>query len=565
MKHIMLLDVDETLLYRGEHLNQALLDSLKAQGITDVCFFTNMDLGDIPHYRQRVTRHRIIAEMERQGFNVLKVITSADPGYLDENGQLKPIGSAYDELYRPLMRQVEENGPLDRAEHNSNGKDLFDYYHHDAQWGLASSIARARIETPVYESKTYKDYSFAIVDRDTRETKIVDLDALHQILNNPEDKSKYAVVQKQDPTREITAKGSKVTDNKALMMQHAIGELLMEHGPVAITYFDDKKQHLDGVEEALQSYADAGLVSLSKHEMSKNLDVAQSLEQRKLYAQTIARSTKLIAQTQELTRLLKEVDGFYIIPGNREKDLLTIRANLNYASSTQMLRLASLAMKGSVVFNNQVSLKTAFQCLQIAHLKANSREELLVAERALSVFLQDHPSSQIDRVRSTDAQVAHLLSSLQKIARTEGNESVYARNLAERLQRLGEFVLNTLDRRSEEYERQLNVVSEWKFVRAQTNSSLATITDNTTLERAHHASSSTAASSSSDISFEPTSSASSSIAASSTPSYEPSTSPSAATLLSTLGFLSTTPDRKTQDAVPEDQKVLENQDSFTPA
>ncbi len=501
MKHIVLLDVDETILYRGQHINQALLDSLKAQKITDVCFFTNMDLKDITNVGRRggnLSRDAIIEEMTRQGFNVHKVITSADPCYLDEHGRLKPIGSAYEELYAPLMQRVKENGPLDLTNYSSNSQDLVDFYHYTSQWQLTSIIARARCDAKYSESKIYDDLpSYMVLNKKTGDTYDVDFSALSDLLNSCE-KGNYAILGSTDRTKSITIKGSHITDNKALMMQHAIGELLTQHGPVAITYFDDKKVHLNGVREYLEPYIKTGLVSLSEHEMSRDLEVAQGPEQIDQYAQTITRSTGLISKTEKLTKLLNHIDDFYLIGDNRVRDLLTIRENLNYASSPQMLQLASLAMKKrSVVFESQVSLKTAFQCLQIAHLKANSREELLTAERALSEFLQQHPSSQIDRTRSTDRQIAGILSGLQTIARTEGNDSVYARSLAERLQRLGEFVLNSLEKGTEAYKQQERVVLEWKTVCAETNASFVTMTNNNVLESAPITSSSTAVSSSS--------------------------------------------------------------------
>lgn len=104
----VLLDVDDTLRMthqndeggRYRELNQALVDGLKASGVKEVYFLTNMDLSDsAPSNRaaqsdeERMTRKIIIDELQRQGIKVKAVLTVADVAYG------KGPGAAYKDLY----------------------------------------------------------------------------------------------------------------------------------------------------------------------------------------------------------------------------------------------------------------------------------------------------------------------------------------------------------------------------------------------------------------------------------------------------------------------------------
>ncbi|MDR3504038.1 MAG: hypothetical protein P4L79_15825 [Legionella sp.] len=104
----VLLDVDDTLRMthqsaeggRYRALNQTLVDGLKASGVKEVYFLTNMDLSDsAPSNREvqtdeeRMTRKILIDELQRQGIKVKAVLTVADVAYG------KGPGAAYKDLY----------------------------------------------------------------------------------------------------------------------------------------------------------------------------------------------------------------------------------------------------------------------------------------------------------------------------------------------------------------------------------------------------------------------------------------------------------------------------------
>lgn len=110
LNYAVFLDVDETLLLKNAHvINQALLDQLKTHGYLNIYLFTNMDLGDheqlinayeVPDAPKRLSRQHLIDELQRQGFNVLGVMTPADVGYEKE------IGAAFRDLYQPAYFSI---------------------------------------------------------------------------------------------------------------------------------------------------------------------------------------------------------------------------------------------------------------------------------------------------------------------------------------------------------------------------------------------------------------------------------------------------------------------------
>ncbi|CDZ77430.1 hypothetical protein BN59_01713 [Legionella massiliensis] len=560
MRHFAFLDVDDTLLYNSSDINQALLDSLRAQGVTDVYFFTNMDIKDVSYYGRELvptSRYEIIKRMEAQGFTVHGVITSADPGYYDENGQVKPIGSAFNELYLPLMERVRarEQGSLDLQHYSSNSEDLFDYLQNSLRWKLASGIASARCEHPFIHTETLTELpNLALINRaNGKEEVALDSDSLRSFLNDPEQIAKYAVSNGSGSDKQIKVKGAVPTDNKGLMMQQAIGELVARYGQIAITYFDDRKVHIDGAIAAAEPYTRAGLVSLSTCLMSRDFAVSQGANMRAQYEQAIAQNVGLVTNVNELSEALENVDNTFIFSSTRRHYLATIKDNLNYATSTQMLKLASLAMKGSRAFDESVSAKTAFKCLQIAYLKANSKQEKLAAVNALKGFLQVHSYLEVNATRNEDEKVAELLTSLRGVARSEITESPHARRLAGRMQLLINFNLNYLEEGSKEHERQFAELMFWidHIEQADNHSNIATgekVEQESVYSSASTSSSSVPVSSSSSSSSSApaspssssSSSSSSSMVTSSSSSSSSSSSYSNAAVISRIGLNSVT-------------------------
>ncbi|MFJ1267602.1 hypothetical protein ACD661_03405 [Legionella lytica] len=129
----VLLDVDLTLRMlhfnddgtRYRELNQALVDELKASGVKEVYFLTNMDLSDSdPNIRsqqndkERMTRKILIDELQLQGIKVKAVLTVADIAYG------KGPGAAYKDLYTAAYatKKKEEHQVYQQRWHDYSSK-----------------------------------------------------------------------------------------------------------------------------------------------------------------------------------------------------------------------------------------------------------------------------------------------------------------------------------------------------------------------------------------------------------------------------------------------------------
>jgi|GEM_PF-5474607 len=118
IKTAAMLDVDRTVTDPGgEYLNRAMMDALKAQGITDIFFFTTMTgfnftqelAGKIPGIEKSseenriYTRMRIIEEYKKAGFNVRAVVTPMD--CVGDH----PVGYWYDEYAKKYQAILEKS------------------------------------------------------------------------------------------------------------------------------------------------------------------------------------------------------------------------------------------------------------------------------------------------------------------------------------------------------------------------------------------------------------------------------------------------------------------------
>ena len=175
MKSFAFLDVDNTLLYNDASLNNALIQTLIDSGVKDVYLFTNMGLRDIKSYGQdgsSLSRYEIVKYLEQKGLVVHGVITPADTGYYDDTGKLKPIGTAYAELYKPLMERMIKNGPMDLEHFETNHEDIVDYLFNDLSWRLASGISREKTTKPEGELSKLPTPRIGLKDRkDGKEVK----------------------------------------------------------------------------------------------------------------------------------------------------------------------------------------------------------------------------------------------------------------------------------------------------------------------------------------------------------------------------------------------------------
>ncbi len=112
LRLVAFLDVDDTLIItedtelgRIRTLNQQLINQLKKNRINHIYLFTNMDLADVNHHDSpnRITRKRLISELNLQGITVDGVLTPADPVYK------KGPGAAFNDLYLSAYGKKTQN------------------------------------------------------------------------------------------------------------------------------------------------------------------------------------------------------------------------------------------------------------------------------------------------------------------------------------------------------------------------------------------------------------------------------------------------------------------------
>ncbi|KTD11553.1 hypothetical protein Lgra_1011 [Legionella gratiana] len=469
-KHFVFLDVDDTLLYGTKQVNLALLKELKAKGITEVYLFTNMGLNDIKNYGHELasmSRYELIQILKTEGFNVLGVITSADPGYIDEKGRVRPIGSAYNELYLPLMEQVRKNGPIDLQNYNSNKEDLATYFINDTSWRVASSIVRARCETLFPQTKK-QDGVLSLQLRQKIDGKNAEiLTNYAEVLSFLEDEEKckqYTIDSGVDEQVKLEIRGSATKDNKALMMQQTVGELLAYHGgPIAISFFDDTQAHLSGAIEAMKPYIDAGLVSLSTCLMSRNYNISQGADAIQLYAHTIEQNEQSINAHKKIEVALSTINSLryrFRSESTAESCKETLKQNLPYATSAQLVTLAKMTMDGTNPLAGSSSPKVAFKYLEASYLKASEEEKGLIAVEILRL-LAKHSYRVIKNSAVTDPAIDGLVVALHGLARNASAESQVAIDLAQRCQEINHLILSTLKKLDPLYERETSLLHYW--------------------------------------------------------------------------------------------------------
>lgn len=468
-KHFGFLDVDDTLLYGTKQVNLALINELKAKGIKEVYLFTNMGLHDIKNYCHEfasMSRYDLIQTLEAEGLNVLGVITSADPGYLDETGRVKPVGSAYNELYLPLMEQVRKNGPIDLLSYQSNKQDLATYFINDNAWRLASGIVRARCETLFPQTKKQDGVlSLQLRQRiDGKPAGFLNNDAEVLAFLQDEEKCKQYIIESGiDEQVNLEILGSTTTDNKGLMMRQTVGELIAYHGPIAISFFDDTQAHLSGADEAMKPYIDAGLVSLSTCLMPRNYQVSQHPNTVQLYAHALEQNEQAIDAHKQIEEVLSSINSLryrFRSESTSERFKETLKHHLPQATPVQLVTLAKMTMDGTNPLANNPSPKVAFKYLEAAYLKVSEKEKGIIAVEILQL-LAKYSYRDIKLSAVTDPTIDGLVVSLHGLARNASAESLAATNLAQRCQEVGHLILSTLKKADLLYARENSLLHFW--------------------------------------------------------------------------------------------------------
>lgn len=446
MKHFVFLDVDNTLLYNSNDLNQELLNSLRNQGITDIYLFTNMDLSDLRLVGMDagLARYEIIQWIKDEGFTVHGVITPADTGNYDDNGQLKPSGSAYNELYSNLMTRLGENGALDLYRYTSSPEDLADYFINNNQWLMASAITHQKINTLSINEISIPTLRTCLINKANGEfVKWIDRDGLIEFFNkDTEFKQQFHIDHREDPSQTIQFKGGRSANNKALMMQLAAGELIKQHGPIAISFFDDDEKHLLRSKELMESFELTGLLQLNTCHMSTDFNTSQRDEAIQSYTATLTQSRAAQSHEDIIETSLRTLNGWIKTKQQKVQAITQLRELMPFANSSQMLKIAVMAQTGSGVFD-ETSLKTAYKCLVIAHLKARNPDELNETKMAILGFLNKFGIEHINSIKITDDQIGYIFDKLTHIPHLESQDSPAAKMLLDRLISLQLLVLSS--------------------------------------------------------------------------------------------------------------------------
>lgn len=291
MKIFAFLDVDQTLLYNDNDINQPLLDKLKEKGITNIYLFTNMGMSDILHIGVEgapLSRYRLIEYLTFQGFTVHGVITPADPHYYDEKNNLYPVGSAYRNLYHPSYEQILHGEKL--LKNTSNIEHLTDYYWHNFLWEKASFLTRKQTEM-TKGKKTVCLPQLIIIDDKRKKTVCSSREDLKQQLTDLRaGNTTYGI--SLDNSDETVTLNESFSDNKALMMAIAIKQLMGQlNEDIGIFYADNYQPHLDGVKEVVNAFNSHGnnnyRVILQTCPMSTNYRQAINDQSAEMYAQSI--------------------------------------------------------------------------------------------------------------------------------------------------------------------------------------------------------------------------------------------------------------------------------------
>jgi|GEM_PF-3640685 len=467
MKHFAFLDVDQTLIYNNRDVNRALLQSLKEKKVSDIFLFTNMDLKDIKRVgldAPPMSRAELVVYLTTSGFTVHGVISSADTGYHDERGVIKPVGSAYKELYDPLMRRVQSDKGL-------TAETWADFWLAEAAWINASLIAskkkeigplaRAEIKlaAPFIKLKPGCDPAMAadlLVGPATRDSLIA------FFAKTPEERRSHYVEFDDHPEHSLTVNGDHCDDNKAGMMQLAIGQLIQTYGPIAITFFDDKKSHLDTSKESVRLYEDAGLLYLKTHLISTDYAVSQSPASKAGYDQALDISLIFTHAAETITRTMAMKRGFCGFFGIW--DQLTLAAPLlplPFATSQHMLNFARIAQEGSHPLFASASSITAFKCLCIAYLKAANSIEKIAAESEICSFLTTHTyDSTQNKNQVDDPRINQILTGLRNLPRYYAQDSSIARTLGEKYIELQRLISGFLAPESKAFQ-EVNATIRW--------------------------------------------------------------------------------------------------------
>ena len=285
---LALLDVDQTLLYNQQNMNDALIDALVEEGITEVYLFTNMELSDIRCYGHAgapYSRMEVINYLSWAGITVRGVITPADP-YFQHSDTPSAVDAAFQSLYLPLMqKRVAQGTPLNLIDYAS--EDTLEFLFAQLEWGRASYALREANQLAAGEIKSITKPGLCLINKETGRP-IEPKQFIHHLddaktffITGPdavENRAHYLLEQKALPA-EFTIDISEATyassDPKGAMMAHILLNSDLIQANTSIYFFDDREDHLRAVTESHARHNRADNVKL--HTCRVPTDYAQAM------------------------------------------------------------------------------------------------------------------------------------------------------------------------------------------------------------------------------------------------------------------------------------------------
>ncbi|CDZ79319.1 hypothetical protein BN59_03637 [Legionella massiliensis] len=425
MTTIALLDVDNTLLFNGNDLNYALLNSLLEKGVKDVYLFTNMGLEDINTCGQELfpmSRHAIIQEMQRLGFNVQGVITQADAGNYDNQQQLQPVGTLFKQLYTPLMQKVLKE-PLDLQTFNSDPETICDYYLNLLAFTRAENIMKARLDTPSGQTRNISLPQLTLLDTLTQKEVVANRGMLMEALKQGLIPKPYRICLSPEGGETLTVRGSDFpagTANKALIMEAFLQQFAASDPNLSILYFDDSPEQLEACQLAVANYnkTHSNPVHLSTQQVSRNYGVANSDHLNYTKAIKEAQAPKII--NQALKDVAHRYTGALYDQAGAAK---FIRSHLDTMNYQQYIELAKVALTGNRVMFNPAGAHSAFYCLRIAMILAENDEQEQQVINSCRQIMGHYSYNQL-KIQDVDDNLKQTYSTLMEKTATDDKEKI---------------------------------------------------------------------------------------------------------------------------------------------
>ena len=293
-KKIALLDVDQTLLYNQRDMNDALIEALREEGITDIYLFTNMELSDVRCYGREgapFSRMEVIDYLRAAGVAVKGVITPADP-YLPRFGSDLSVDAAFQTLYLPLMeKRVTKKTSLELNDYAS--EDTLEFLFAQLEWRRASYTLRESNRLQTGEIKSITQPGLCLIEKNTgkptepkqfihnfEEAKAFFITGLDAIKN----RERFLLEQQALPAefnKEIREATYASSDPKGAMMAHLLLNSNIVQADTMLYFFDDREEHLRAATESHVRHRSSEDSRLYTCHVSENL--VEAIQQKAAY------------------------------------------------------------------------------------------------------------------------------------------------------------------------------------------------------------------------------------------------------------------------------------------